>query len=88
MSLANEPNRYEYKTAFFLSALVHVEQLSWDVVQALVAIANNPDKLWPIITLLAEERFNLSNRIASMRTIMDVIVKSHSHPLERCPEFL
>ncbi len=84
LSLAKEPNRY--KTAFFLSALVHAEQSSWDVVQALVAIANNPDKFLTTITLPDEECFDLSYKIASMRTTVDTIVASHSHSLEQCPE--
>ena len=84
LSIASEPNKY--KTAFFLSALVFAEQSSWDVVQTLVAIANDPDKFWSIITLPGHEHFDVNYTIESIRTTVDKIVGSLLYPFEQYPE--
>jgi hypothetical protein len=84
LRFAREPNKY--KIAFFLSALVHAEQSSWDVVQAFMAIANDRDKFQTTITPPTEQRFDLGYNISSMRSIVDKIIEKHLLRLEQCPE--
>ncbi|KAK4182801.1 hypothetical protein QBC35DRAFT_395228 [Podospora australis] len=82
-SLAEQTNKY--KTAFFLSALIHAKEASWDAVQALMAIANVP---WfhTTITPPTEENFDFDYKISSMRHIVDKLVERHLYPLAQCPE--
>jgi len=83
--LTKEPNKY--KITFFLSALLHAEGASWDVVQALIALANIREKFHTTQLIPpTEASFNLIYKPISLRECVEQIVKTHTYQFHECPE--
>ncbi|KAK3904432.1 hypothetical protein C8A05DRAFT_13694 [Staphylotrichum tortipilum] len=85
LALAREQNKY--KVGFFLSALVHATDASWDVIQALLAIAIvRDDTFKSIISPPMETHFNLDRTLSLMHNRVNEMVREHIRPLQHCPE--
>ncbi|AEO68380.1 uncharacterized protein THITE_2145549 [Thermothielavioides terrestris NRRL 8126] len=83
-ALAEETNKY--KVSFFLSALVYAEEADWDIVQALMAIANARDKFGTEITPPRAQRFELDTNISSLHSIVEGIIAQYRLGFSSCPE--
>jgi hypothetical protein len=83
-SVVNEPNKY--KVAFFLSALIHAKEGSWDLVQALLGMAIAWVKFRLEIKPPREDDFDLDYNISTMNDRVKKIVQGQLYDFNQCPE--
>ncbi|KAL2192964.1 hypothetical protein P885DRAFT_64434 [Corynascus similis CBS 632.67] len=78
--------RNKYRIAFFLSALIHAKESSWDVVQTLMAFTIVPDRFGLLVAPPLERQFNLEYEISTMLDRVDRIIQKSMYKLSQCPE--
>ncbi|KAJ4291237.1 hypothetical protein N0V88_006237 [Collariella sp. IMI 366227] len=82
--LAEERNKH--KIAFLLASLLYAESVNWDIVQALMTIANVGDKFHRTICPPNEVSFDLNYKISTMKNRVDKIISTRLYRYNQCPE--